>query len=80
MFLKWSPVGVFSCIVFLEYLPHYRPCIEDRHWRYQVQGYNRCESQKGFAWLEMEYLPPAERTFPLNARKEVKENGQRKRR
>jgi hypothetical protein len=79
-FLQWSPVGVFSSVVFLEYLPRYQPCVEDRHWRYQLFGLQRSESQKLFHILGLKYIAPANRDFEIDVRKMRRQDGRRKRR
>ena len=79
-FLWWSPVGVFSCLVFLEYDPVYAQCIEERHWRYQVLDFPRCHSQKVFAWLEMSYDRPLPRTINIAITQKFGPDGKRVRR
>jgi len=56
-FLKWSPLGIYPSIIFLEYQAEYASFIEDRHWRYSLFGRNRSECQKLFRILGMEYRP-----------------------
>jgi len=56
-FLKWSPVGIYSSLIFLEYAEDYLEYIEDRHWRYSLFDRNRSECQKLFKILDMEYKP-----------------------
>ena len=79
-FLNWSPVGVFSSICFLEYKEEYRPCIEDRHWRYQLFGLQRSESQKLFYILGLPYTPPVQRTFRMDVSRKYTPDGRPKRR
>ena len=60
-FLAWSPVGLFTCLPFLEYEDKYRPVVEDRHWKYHLLNYQRSLCQKLFQILGMPYVRPEPR-------------------
>jgi hypothetical protein len=79
-FLVWSPLNFHSSVVFLEYLDWYFPVMEDRMWKLQLFGRNRCESQKLFKMLGMEYKEPVKPDFPVFKVITRKANGKRKRR
>lgn len=79
-FLVWSPLNFHSSVVFLEYLDEYFPCMEDRLWKLQLFGRNRCESQKLFKMLKMEYKEPVQPDFPVCKVVKRRPDGKRKRR
>jgi len=79
-FLVWSPLNFHSSVVFLEYLDEYFPCMEDRLWKLQLTGRNRCESQKLFKMLQMEYKEPVKPDFEIDKMKLRRPDGRRKRR
>ncbi len=62
-FLKWSPVGIYSSIVFLEEVEEYKSYIEDRHWRFSLFDKNRSERQKLFQLFGMDFKPLAVNTL-----------------
>jgi hypothetical protein len=62
-FLKWSPVGIYSSIVFLEEVEEYKSYIEDRHWRFSLFDKNRSECQKLFKVFGMDFKPLAVNTL-----------------
>jgi hypothetical protein len=68
-FIIWSPVGLYSCMPFLEYYKRYRQTVEERHWRYSLFSLPRCNSQKLFAIFRMPYTKPEERYVSINLMK-----------
>jgi hypothetical protein len=79
-FWVWSPLNFHSSVVFLEYLDDYFPCMEDRLWKLQLYGRNRCESQKTFKILGMPYKAPVKPNFEVDRLKLRRPDGRRKRR
>lgn len=80
-FLKWSPTGLYSSIIFLEYLdPEYFECMEDRFWKLSAFGMQRCNSQKLFKILGMDYKEPLKSPPYLDPKREKKPDGTRKKR
>ena len=78
--IAWSPLNFHSCVVYLEYLDDYFPVMEDRMWKLFIAGRNRCESQKYFKMIGMEYKEPVKPDFEVDRLKIRRPDGRRKRR
>jgi hypothetical protein len=80
VFLQHCHRGVFTSIVFLEYIPRYHLFIEERHWKLSLYNKRRCESAKLFFRLGMEYtmLPsdplPRDESRPHLSKKERRQS------
>lgn len=62
VFLQHCHRGLFTSVIFLEYIPRYHQLIEERHWRLSLYNRRRCDSNKLFFRLGMEYtMLPSER-------------------
>ena len=54
LFYWWSPLGVYTCIVFLE-ISSRRPHIQDWHWKLSLHGVQRNIAQMAFPTLGFNY-------------------------
>jgi hypothetical protein len=54
--------------------------MEDRMWKLFIAGRNRCESQKYFKMIGMEYKEPVKPDFEVDRLKIRRPDGRRKRR